>query len=65
MSDTGVYRTERGTILRISADAEGRLSVELLDASAQWVPGPIGMAGLRVAPTTRRLTANQVQALPK
>jgi len=63
--DTGVYRTERGTILRISADAEGRLSVELLDGSEQWVPGPIGMAGLRVAPTTTRLTATQVQALPK
>ena len=65
VSDAGVYRTERGTILRISADAEGRLSVELLDGSAGWVPGPIGMAGLRIAPTTTRLTASQVRALPQ
>jgi hypothetical protein len=65
VSDAGVFRTERGTILRISADAEGRLSVELLDGSANWVAGPIGMAGLRIAPTTTRLTARQVQALPK
>lgn len=61
----GVYRTERGTILRISEDADGRLSVELLDGGDLWVAGPIGMAGLRLAPTTTRLTARQVQALPK
>jgi hypothetical protein len=65
VSDASVYRTEQGTILRISEDAEGRLSVELLDQSTLWVSGPIGMAGLRVAPTTTRLTARQVQALPK
>ena len=60
---TGTYRTELGTIFRTSEDDDGRLSVELLKLSL-WIPGPIGMAGLRVAPTTTRLTTRQVQALP-
>lgn len=64
VSDPGIYRTERGTILRITEDDEGRLSVELFH-EAEWVSGPIGMAGLRLAPTTKRLTARQVQLLPQ
>jgi hypothetical protein len=60
---TGVYRTEQGTIFRISEGDEGHLSVQLLDRPL-WVAGPIGMAGLRLSPTTTRLTARQVQALP-
>ncbi|MDP9241766.1 MAG: hypothetical protein M3O84_01160 [Actinomycetota bacterium] len=63
MAETGVYKTERGTIFRINETEEGHLSVELLKAAA-WVAGPIGMAGLRVARDTRRLTQRQVQALP-
>jgi len=61
---SSVYKTEQGTIFRVSEDEEGRLSVELLKAT-DWVGGPIGMAGLRIAPTTTRLTARQVQALPR
>lgn len=64
MSDRSIYRTERGTILRITEDEEGRLSVELF-RETEWVSGPIGMAGLRLAPTTKRLTARQVQSLPQ
>jgi hypothetical protein len=64
VSETGVYRTELGTIFRISENEERRISVELLKL-ALWVPGPIAMAGLRVAPTTTRLTSRQIQALPE
>jgi hypothetical protein len=64
VSDRSVYRTERGTILRITEDDEGRLSVELFD-EPEWVSGPIGMAGLRLSPTTKRLTERQVQSLPQ
>ena len=63
MTETGVYRTELGTIFRISEENDGHLSVQLLKRTL-WVPGPIGMVGLRLAPTTARLTARQVRALP-
>ena len=64
MSETNIYKTERGTIFRLKEDDEGRISVELLQTSL-WVQGPIGMAGLRVAPTTTRLTSRQIQSLPQ
>jgi hypothetical protein len=64
VSDLRFYKTERGTIFRLKEDAEGRLSVELLQTSL-WVQGPIGMAGLRVSPTTRQLTERQIQSLPQ
>ena len=64
MSETNVYRTGEGTIFRIREDEEGRLSVELLKTPL-WVAGPIGMAGLRIAPTTRRLTPRQIERLPE
>jgi len=60
----GVYKTEQGTIFRISEGEEGHLSVQLLDRPI-WVAGPIGMVGLRLSPTTTRLTARQIQALPE
>lgn len=64
VSESSFYKTERGTIFRLKEDDEGRLSVELLQTSL-WVQGPIGMAGLRVAPTTTKLTARQIQSLPQ
>lgn len=64
MSETNIYKTEQGTIFRLKEDDEGRISVELLQTSL-WVQGPIGMAGLRVAPTTTRLTSRQIQSLPQ
>jgi hypothetical protein len=63
MSETGVYRTEMGTIFRVSEATDGHLWVQLLKRPV-WVPGPIGMVGLRLAPATARLTARQVRALP-
>ncbi len=63
VTETGVHRTELGTIFRISEGNDGHLSVQLLKRTL-WVPGPIGMVGLRLAPTTTRLTARQVRALP-
>lgn len=64
MSETKIYKTEQGTIFRLKEDDEGRISVELLETSL-WVQGPIGMAGLRVAPTTTQLTSRQIQSLPQ
>jgi hypothetical protein len=58
-----VYKTEAGMIFRVSESLEGHISVETLD-DATWVTGRIGMVGLRVLPTTTRLTARQVLALP-
>ncbi len=63
MTENGVYRTELGTIFRISERNDGHLSVQLLKQTL-WVPAPIGMFGLRLAPATARLTARQVRALP-
>jgi len=64
MAAMSVYRTELGKVFRISEHDDGGLSVELLELT-NWVPGPIGMAGLRIARTTKRLTARQVLALPQ
>ncbi len=63
MDQPEVYRTESGTIFRVCRSDEGRPSIELLRAST-WESGPVGMAGLRLAATTRRLTKRQVDALP-
>jgi hypothetical protein len=62
-SDTTVYKTASGMIFRVSEGLEGHISVETLKP-AGWVTAPIGMIGLRVAPTTVRLTARQVLRLP-
>lgn len=61
--ETNVYKTGSGTIFRVSQEPGGHMSVQLLKAS-EWQPAPIGMAGLRVAPTTSRLTERQVKQLP-
>jgi hypothetical protein len=61
--DQSVYKTESGVIFRVSETLEGHISVERLE-DASWVAGQIGMVGLRVLPTTTRLTARQVLALP-
>jgi hypothetical protein len=63
MSETSVFRTEAGMIFRVSEGGDGHLSVETL-AEKAWIPAALGVIGLRVAPTTRRLTAKQVLRLP-
>ena len=58
-----MYRTARGTTLRISESDDGALRVEILEDGA-WIEGPVRMAGLRLSKTTRKLTSAQVGALP-
>lgn len=50
-------------IWRVIEGDEGSLRVELLEDQA-WVPGRIGMVGLRLSPSTTRLTARAVRELP-
>ena len=64
MDGSGVYRTESGMIFRVSQDPEGHLSVGILQ-DATWVDARVGIVGLRVAPTTVRLTPKQVLRLPR
>jgi hypothetical protein len=59
-----VYKTESGTIFRVLEGPEGHLEVEFLQARS-WRAAPIGMAGLRIARGTKRLTVRQVEALPE
>ena len=60
---SGVYRTESGMIFRVTEDPDGHLTVGILK-DARWVDARVGVAGLRVAPTTVRLTPKQVLRLP-
>jgi hypothetical protein len=62
VNETGVYKTAQGVIFRVQ-NSEGHLSVETLRDDV-WESAPIGMVGLRVAPTTVQLTARQVLRLP-
>ncbi|MEX0985778.1 MAG: hypothetical protein WD096_12140 [Actinomycetota bacterium] len=62
MSTDGVYRTEGGMVFKVEREADGHLSVERF-MQGLWSRAPIGLAGLRIAPTTRRLTARQIAAL--
>lgn len=50
-------------ILRIIEAADGGLKVELLKSGA-WVAGRIGMVGLRLSPTTTKLTLEETKGLP-
>jgi hypothetical protein len=50
-------------IFRVSEDAEGHLSVWILE-EAVWVEARIGVVGLRRSPTTVRLTPKQILRLP-
>lgn len=63
VSGSGVYRTAGGRTLRITESDEGALKVEILERDA-WIAGPVGMVGLRLSPTTTRLTGVEVRALP-
>lgn len=63
MLSSEVYRTDLGTILRITESVEGSLKVEILKDGA-WIPGRIGMVGLRLRRSTTKLSPNAVQGLP-
>ena len=51
-------------IFRVNEDPDGHLTVGILK-DATWVEARVGVAGLRVAPTTVRLTAKQILRLPR
>ncbi len=57
------YRTAKGKTLRMEETDDGMLSVEVL-RDGVWVDAPLGMIGLRLSPTTRRLTAREIGHLP-
>ena len=50
-------------IFRVTETDEGGLKVEVLKDDV-WVPGPIGMVGLRLASVTTTLGAAAIRALP-
>ena len=58
-----VYRTEQGKVWRIIHSGDGGMRVELLKNEI-WVPGPIGMVGLRLSRTTTQLTPAAIRLLP-
>jgi hypothetical protein len=58
----GVYRQGR-TIWRVIESDDGALKVEVL-RDGDWIPGRIGMVGLRLSPSTTRLTEEAIRALP-
>ena len=63
VGSSGVYRTAAGLILRITDTVEAGLRVEILKNGA-WVPGRIGMVGLRLARSTTKLGVKDISALP-
>ena len=63
MGSLGVYRTHGGLIFRITETTEGGLKVEVLKDGA-WTDGRIGMAGLRLARSTKKLGPDAILDLP-
>ena len=63
MQSSGVYRTALGTILRITESVEGSLKVEVLKDGV-WIPGRIGMVGLRLRRSTTKLSPHAILGLP-
>ena len=50
-------------IFRIAETVEGGLKVEVLKGE-EWVPGRVGMVGLRLEPSTVTLSSNAIRQLP-
>lgn len=63
MQVTGVYRSELGMVWRVIEGEDGSLKVEVLNGEA-WTPGRIGLVGLRLAPSTTKLTPRAIRGLP-
>jgi hypothetical protein len=65
VGSAGVYRsTELTTVWRVLESDDGALKVQLLK-DGEWIPGPIGMVGLRLSPATKRLSDAAIRALPE
>jgi hypothetical protein len=60
---SGVYRTQLGMIFRVTETVEGGLRVEVLKEDA-WIPGRVAMVGLRLAPSTTKLSRSAIRQLP-
>ena len=63
VGSSGVYRTGAGLILRITDTVEAGLKIEVLK-NGSWMPGRIGMVGLRLARSTTKLSAKDILSLP-
>ena len=63
MNPSGVYRSGRGMIWRVTQSDEGDLTVEILE-DGHWVRGRTGLVGLRLASSTTRLTGEEIRELP-
>jgi hypothetical protein len=59
-----IYRTKGGLVMRVIEADDGGLRVETLDGD-EWVAGRIGMVGLRLDPSTTKLTASEMKLLPE
>jgi hypothetical protein len=59
---SGVYRLDK-TVWRVTESVEGGLRVEVL-TDGVWVPGRTNMVGLRLHQSTRRLSPQEIKALP-
>jgi hypothetical protein len=60
---SGVYRTEDGMIFRVTESDEGSLKIEVLKDDV-WIPGRIGMVGLRHEASTKMLSPGAIRRLP-
>jgi hypothetical protein len=60
---SGVYRTAGGLVFRVEEQHEGALLVEVLRHGV-WVPGRLQIIGLRLEPTTTKLSPAAIAALP-
>jgi hypothetical protein len=60
---TEFFLTKLGKTLRIEESDDGALTIDILKDGA-WTTAPRGMIGLRLSPSTHRLTAREVRALP-
>jgi len=57
------FRTAMGKTIRVDESDEGMLTVKVL-RDGTWMDAPLGMIGLRLSPTSRRLTAREIDTLP-
>jgi hypothetical protein len=57
------FRTELGKTIRVEEDGDGALRVDMLK-DGTWAQAPRGMIGLRLSHTTRRLSSQEILALP-
>lgn len=57
------FQTELGKTIRVEEDSDGALRVDILKDGV-WSQAPRGMIGLRLSHGTRRLTREEILALP-